>query len=179
MTWYVARGGGAVVSDTSEACGFSEVVRLGELCEAVSTGGELVVVGSSLGVSVVVRVGTFWEVVSAAGELIVVASSVGVRVVVRVVELCEAVSTGGELVVVVCPVGGKGEVFTGTLFASFVTPRITKTSNTPVNSAIVPKESFFTREACLGNGGGTVAGCGGAPHEGQAAANELISLPHS
>ena len=44
MTWYVARGGGAVVADAPEAYGVSVAVGLGELCEAVSTGGELVVV---------------------------------------------------------------------------------------------------------------------------------------
>jgi len=44
MTWYVARGGGAVVADAPEAYEVSVAVGLGELCEAVSTGGELVVV---------------------------------------------------------------------------------------------------------------------------------------
>jgi hypothetical protein len=88
-TWYVARGGGAVVTDASEPVGVSVAARLGELCEAVSTGGELVVVTSAGGVSVVVRLG----------------------------ELCEAVSTGGELVVVASPVAGVGDVVTDRLFA--------------------------------------------------------------
>jgi hypothetical protein len=48
MTWYVARGGGAVVTDASEAYGVSAAVGLGELCEAVSTGGELVVADSAV-----------------------------------------------------------------------------------------------------------------------------------
>jgi hypothetical protein len=207
MTWYVARGGGAVVSDASEAYGFSEVVRvgepsegvstagelvvvvssvglsvivrLGELCDDVSTAGELVVVASLVGFSVVLRVDELCEAVSTAGELVVVASLVGLSVVVRVDELCEAVSTGGELVAVASSVAGVDEVSTDGRFASFVTPRIANTSNTPVNSAIVPTESFFTREACVGSGGGTAVVFGGAPQEGQAVANELISLPQS
>ena len=60
----------------------------GELCEVVSTGGELVVVASALGVSAVVRAG----------------------------ELCEAASTGGELVVVASAVAGVGDVATDRLF---------------------------------------------------------------
>ena len=61
-------------------------------------------------------------------------------------------------------------------------PRITKTSTTPVNSAIVPQEGCFAREArgaSVGSGGGSMVDRGGAPHDGQAAASELISLPHS
>jgi hypothetical protein len=68
------------------------------------------------------------------------------------------------------------------VFGSRVTPRITKTSTTPVNNASVPKKICFAREtgrACVGSGGGTMVDRGGAPHEGQAIANELISLPHS
>ena len=53
------------------------------------------------------------------------------------------------------------------------------TQATPVNSAIVPQESRFAREACVGSGGGIVVDRGGAPHEGQAVATELISFPHS
>ena len=48
MTWYVARGGGAVATDASEAYGVSAAVGLGELSEAVSTGGELVVAHSAV-----------------------------------------------------------------------------------------------------------------------------------
>ena len=179
MTRYVARGGGAVISDISDVSAFSVVVELDELCEAVSTDGELVDIASSVGVSVVARVAALREAVSAAGELTVIASSVGAFVVVPVAELCEIVSRGCELVAVTWPVADLGDVVTDKRFASFVTLRISKTSKTPVNSAIVPEKTFFTREVCVGNGGGTVADCGGAPHEGQAVANELISLPQS
>ena len=97
-------------------------------------------------------------------------------------ELCEAVSIGGELVVADSAVAGVGDAATDGLFGGCVTPRITKTSTTPVKIAIVPQESCFAREAGrapVGSGGGTMVGRGGAPHEGQAVANELISLPHS
>jgi hypothetical protein len=57
--------------------------------------------------------------------------------------------------------------------------RITTTNTTPVNTAMVPQKSCFGREACVGTGGVPVVGRGGAPHEGHAVANELISLPHS
>jgi len=57
--------------------------------------------------------------------------------------------------------------------------RITNTSSTPVNSAIVPKENRFAREAWVGSGGGIVVSRGGAPHEGQAVASELTSFPQS
>jgi hypothetical protein len=87
-TWYVARGGGPVAVDTSEAYGVSVAIGPGELCEAVSTGGELVVVASALGVSAVVRAG----------------------------ELCEAASAGGELAVVASAVAGVGDVATDRLF---------------------------------------------------------------
>jgi len=87
-TWYVARGGGPVAVDTSEAYGVSVAIGPGELCEAVSTGGELVVVNSAFAVSAVVRAG----------------------------ELCEAASTGGELVVVASAVAGVGDVATDRLF---------------------------------------------------------------
>ena len=43
MTWYVTRGGVAVATDSSEACGVSLTVGLSELSEAVSIGGELLV----------------------------------------------------------------------------------------------------------------------------------------
>jgi hypothetical protein len=88
MTWYVARGGGPVAVDTSEAYGVSVAIGPAELCEAASTGGELVVVNSALGVSAVVRAG----------------------------ELCTATSTGGELVVVTSAVAGVGDVATDRLF---------------------------------------------------------------
>ena len=88
MTWYVARGGGPVAVDTSEAYGVSVAIEPAELCEAVSTGGELVVGASALAVSAAVRAG----------------------------ELCEVVSTGGELVVVASADAGVGDVATDRLF---------------------------------------------------------------
>ena len=207
MTWYVAPGSGAAAIDASEAYPVSVVVRFRELCEAVSTAGELVVVASPAGLSVVVRLREFCEAVSTVGELVVVASAVRVSVVVRLGEpcsavstsgellvagspvrvsmvarlgeLCAAVSTSGELRVAASPVPGVGDVATDRVFGCCVTLRITKTSATPVNSAIVPEESRFAREACVGSGGGTMVDRGGAPHEGQTAANELISFPHS
>ena len=48
MTWYVARGGDPLATDASEAYGVSAAVGLGELCEAVSTGGKLVVADSAV-----------------------------------------------------------------------------------------------------------------------------------
>ena len=76
MTWYVARAGGAVAADASEAYGVSVAVGLGELSEAVSTGGELIVVASPVGVSVAVRLGELSEAVSTGDELIVADSAV-------------------------------------------------------------------------------------------------------
>lgn len=154
ITWYVARGGGAVATDASETYGVSAAVGLAELCEAISTGGELLVADSAVGVSVVV----------------------GLAVP------CKPISIGGEPLVADSAVAGVGDAATDGVFGSCVTPRITKTSTTPVNSASVPKESCFAREAgraCVGSGGGTMVRRGGAPHEGQAVADELISLPHS
>ena len=116
-TWYVARGGGAVATDASEPSGASVVSRLGEVCEAVSARGELVVFASSVGVSVVLRLCEVCEAVSAGGELVVFASSVGVSVAARLGEVCEAVSTGGELVIVACLIAGVGDVATDRLFA--------------------------------------------------------------
>jgi hypothetical protein len=88
VTWYVARGGGAVATDASEAYGVSAAVALGELCEAVSTGGELVVADSVVGVSAAAGLG----------------------------ELCEAVSTGGELIVADSAVAGVGDAATDGVF---------------------------------------------------------------
>ena len=48
MTWNVARGGVAVATDTSEVYAVSAAVGLGELCEAVSIGGELLVADSAV-----------------------------------------------------------------------------------------------------------------------------------
>ena len=49
MTWYVARGGGAVAIDASEAYGVFAAVGLAEASKAISTGGELFVVDSAVG----------------------------------------------------------------------------------------------------------------------------------
>ena len=164
--------------DRPEAYGVSVVVRLGELCEASSTNGELVVVASAVDVSVVVRLGELCEASSTGGELVVVASAVGASTVSRLAEVCEAVSRGGELFAVVSAVAGIGDA-PDRLFGRCVTPRTTNTSTTPVNSAIVPPKSCFAREVCLGSGGGAMVDRGGAPHEGQAVANELTSFPQS
>jgi hypothetical protein len=97
-------------------------------------------------------------------------------------ERSEVVSVGRELVVAACPVAGVDDAPTEEVFGAYITALPTKTTTTPVNSAIVPKKSCFGLEfgrAWVGSGGGTMADCGGAPHEGQAVANELISLPHS
>ena len=48
MTWYVARGGVAVATEASEAYGVSAAGGLGELSEAVSIGGELLVADSAV-----------------------------------------------------------------------------------------------------------------------------------
>ena len=48
MTWNVARGGVAVATDASEVYAVSVAVGLGELCEAVSIGGELLVADSAV-----------------------------------------------------------------------------------------------------------------------------------
>jgi len=61
MTWYVARGGVAVATVASEASGVSAAIGLGELWEAVSTGGELVVADSLVGVSPAVEVAELSE----------------------------------------------------------------------------------------------------------------------
>jgi len=182
MTWNVARGGVAVATDASEVYAVSVAVGLGELSEAVSIGDELLVADSAVGVSVAVGLGELSEAVSIGGELLVADSAVGVSVAVGLGELSEAVSIGGELLVADSAVAGVGDAASDGVFDCCVTPRITKTRTTPVNSAIVPQESCFAREAgraSVGSGGGTMVDCGGAPHEGQAVANELISLPHS
>jgi len=88
MTWYVVRGGDPLATDASEAYGVSAAVEPGELCEAVSTGGELVVADSAVGVSAAVGLG----------------------------ELCEAVSTGGELVVADSALAGVGDAATDGVF---------------------------------------------------------------
>lgn len=48
VTWYVARGGGAVATDASEPYGVPVAAGLAELSEAVSIGGELVVADSAV-----------------------------------------------------------------------------------------------------------------------------------
>jgi len=180
ITWYVASGGGAVAVDTSEPDAVSAVaVNPGGLCAAVSVAGKLVVFACPIGISAVVRLGELCAAASVAGKLVVFACAVGISAVVNVDEFCAAISTGGELVVVASAVAGVGAVATDTPLGCCVTARITTTSTTPVNSAINPEENRFARGACAGSGGGTVAGFGGAPQEGQAVANELTSFPQS
>ena len=129
-----------------------------------------------------VGVGELSEAVSTGCELVVADSVVGVCAAAGVVELSAAASMGGGLAVADSAVAGVGDAATDGVFGSRVTPRITKTSTRPVNTASVPKKICFAREtgrARVGSGGGTMVDRGGAPHEGQAIANELISLPHS
>jgi hypothetical protein len=76
MTWYVARGGAAAATDVSEAYGVSVAVGLGELSEAVSIGGELLVADSTVRVSAAVGLGELSEAVSIGGELLVADSAV-------------------------------------------------------------------------------------------------------
>ena len=170
-------GGELVV--VASAVDVSVVSRLGELCEASWTGGELVVVSSAVGASTVSRLAEVCEASSTGGELTVVAFAVDAPAASRLDEICEAVSRGGELIAVASAVAGIGDVAPDRLFGRCVTPRSTNTRTTPVNSAIVPPKSCFARGVCLGSGGGAMLDRGGAPHEGQAVANELTSFPQS
>jgi len=159
------------------------VVGVGELFEAVSTGCKLVVADSVVGVCAAAGVVELSAAASMGGGLAVADSAVGVFAAAGLAELFKTISTGGgELLVADSAVAGVGDAATDGVFGSRVTPRITKTSTRPVNTASVPKKTCFAREtgrACVGSGGGTMVDRGGAPHEGQAIANELISLPHS
>jgi hypothetical protein len=111
MTWYVARGGVAVATDSSEAYEVSVVaVGLGELSEVVSIGGELLVANSEVGVSAAGGLGKLSEAVSIGAEL-VANSEVGVSVAGGLGKLSEAVSIGAELVVN-CAVAGVGDAAT-------------------------------------------------------------------
>jgi hypothetical protein len=76
MTWNVARGGVAVATDASEVYAVSAAIRLGELSEAVSIGGELVVANSAVGASVAVGLGELFEAISTGSELLVADSAV-------------------------------------------------------------------------------------------------------
>jgi hypothetical protein len=160
------------------------VVGVGELSEAVSTGCELVVADSVVGVCAAAGVAEPCKTISTGGgEFLVADSAVGVCAAAGLAEPCKTISTGGgELLVADSAVAGVGDAATDGVFGSRVTPRITKTSTRPVNTASVPKKICFARgtgRARVGSGGGTMVDRGGAPHEGQAIANELISLPHS
>jgi hypothetical protein len=159
------------------------VVGVGELFEAVSTGCELVVADSVVGVCAAAGVVELSAAASMGGRLAVAVSAVGVFAAAGLAEPCKTISTGGgELLVADSAVAGVGDAATDGVFGSRVTPRITKTSTRPVNTASVPKKICFARgtgRARVGSGGGTMVDRGGAPHEGQAIANELISLPHS
>jgi hypothetical protein len=77
MTWYVARGGVGAVTDASEAYAVSAAVGVGELSEAVSTGGELVVADSAVGVFAAVGLAEPSKAISTAGEVFVADSTVG------------------------------------------------------------------------------------------------------
>src|SRR2546429_3306126 len=96
MTWNVARGGVAVATDTSEVYAVSAAVGLGELCAAVSIGGELVVADSAVGVSVAIGLG----------------------------ELCAAGLIGGELLAADSAVGGSGGAGLGGLFRGGARARV-------------------------------------------------------
>src|SRR5437867_9017065 len=133
MTWYVAGGGGAVATDASERYGVSAAVGLGELSEAVSTGGELVVANSPVGVSVGAALGELCEAVSTGGELLVADSAVGFSVGAGLRELCKAISIGGELFVADSAVAGVGDAANNGVFGCCVRPRIPQTSATPVS----------------------------------------------
>jgi len=117
MTWNVARGGVAVATDTSEVYAVSAAVGLGELSEAVSIGGELVVADSAVGVSAAVGLGELSEAVSIGGELVVADSAAEISVVIGLGELCEAVSIGGELLVADSAVAGVGDAASDGVFA--------------------------------------------------------------
>ena len=159
------------------------MVGVGELFEAVSTGCKLVVADSVVGVCAAAGVVELSAAASMGGGLAVADSAVGVFAAAGLAELFKTISTGGgELLVADSAVAGVGDAATDGVFGSRVTPRITKTSTRPVNTASVPKKICFARETGRtrgGTGGGTMVDRGGAPHEGQAIANELISLPHS
>ena len=159
------------------------MVGVGELFEAVSTGCKLVVADSVVGVCAAAGVVELSAAASMGGGLALADSAVGVCAAAGLAELFKTISTGGgELLVADSAVAGVGDTASDGVFGSRVTPRITKTSTRPVNTASVPKEICFAREtgrARVGSGGGTMVDRGGAPHEGQAIANELISLPHS
>src|SRR2546429_8155075 len=77
MTWNVARGGVAVATDTSEVYAVSAAVGLGELCAAVSIGGELVVADSAVGVSVAGGLGGIFGGGLIGREILVGDSAVG------------------------------------------------------------------------------------------------------
>jgi len=179
----VARGGVTAVEDASEAYAVSAAAGVGELSEAVSMGGALVVADSAVLASTAVGLGELSAAASMGGALVVGDSAAGVFAAAGLAEPCKTIATGGgELFVAVSAVAGVGDATTDEVFGSRVTPRITKTSTRPVNTASVPKKICFAREtgrACVGSGGGTTVEGGGAPHKGQAVAKELISLPHS
>src|SRR5438094_10141631 len=94
MTWNVARGGVAVATDTSEVYAVSAAVGLGELSEAVSIGGELVVADSAVAVSAAVGLGELCEAVSIGGELDVADSAAESSVVIGLGEVVGDVATG-------------------------------------------------------------------------------------
>jgi hypothetical protein len=108
VTWYVFSAGGAIATDASETYGLSAAVGLGELCEAVSIGGELVT-GSAARISAGAALGKLCETVSTGGELR--DSAIGVWVG-ELPDLCRAISIGGVLFVADSTVAGVGETAT-------------------------------------------------------------------
>ena len=176
------RGGVAAVEDASEAYAVCAAAGVGELADTVSTRGELFVADSVV-VSTAVGLGERSVAASMGGALVVADSAAGVFAAAGLAEPCTTISIGGgELFAADCAIAGVGDAATDEVFGPRVTPRISKTSTRPVNTASVPKRICFAREtgrACGGIGDGTTVDRGGAPHEGQAVANELISLPHS
>src|SRR5436190_19979501 len=95
MTWNVARGGVAVATDTSEVYAVSAAVGLGELSEAASIGGELVVADSAVGVSAVVGPGELSAADSIGCELVVADSAAATSGVVRLESFCGLCPPGG------------------------------------------------------------------------------------
>lgn len=171
------------VEVASEADAVSAAAGVGELSATVSLAGAFVVADSAAAVSMTVGLGEFSAAASIGGAPVVGDSAAGAFAAAGLAEPCKTISTGaGELFVVDSAVADVGEAATDEVFGPLVTPRISKTSTKPVNTASVPKKICFAREtgrACVTSGGGTTVDRGGAPHEGQAVAKELISVPHS
>jgi len=93
------------------------VVGVGELSEAVSTGGELVVADSVVGVSAAAGVVELSAAASMGGGLAVADSAVGVFAAAGLAEPCKTISIGGgELLVADSAVAGVGDAATDGVF---------------------------------------------------------------